>query len=208
MGNSIKLGIMGGTFDPIHTGHLIVGEMARQQFSLDKVVFIPAGIPPHKTSKELAQSGDRLEMVRLAVCDNPFFDVSKCEINRDKVAYTVDTLSELKFTYPESTEFYFIIGVDSLFEIKGWKNPAKLFAMCNILVYGRPGFDEERASDEAQSLRTDFNAGIEFVKGPIIDISSTLIREMIMSNMSIKYIVPDSVEEYIRKNCIYRKKLK
>jgi len=206
MGNSSKLGIMGGTFDPIHTGHLIVAEMARQQFALDKVVFIPAGIPPHKTSKELTQSKDRFEMVRLAISDNPFFDVSKCEVDRDKVTYTVDTLSELKLTCPKNTEFSFIIGVDSLFEIKGWKNPAKLFALCNILVYGRAGFEEERASEEARLLRARFNAGIEFVKGPIIDISSTLIREMIMSDMSVKYIVPDVVEEYIRKNCLYGEK--
>jgi len=206
MRDSLKLGIMGGTFDPIHIGHLIVAEMARQQFTLDYVVFIPAGIPPHKTSKDLTQSKDRFEMVRLAISNNPFFDVSKCEIDKDKVAYTVDTLSELKFTYPKSTEFYYIIGMDSLFELRGWKNPTKLFTLCNIVVYGRPGFEEERTSEETRLLRAHFNADIEFVKGPRIDISSTLIREMIMSNMSVKYIVPEAVEEYIRKNCLYGEK--
>jgi nicotinate-nucleotide adenylyltransferase len=204
MGNSLKLGIMGGTFDPIHTGHLVVAEVARQQFSLDKVIFIPAGIPPHKITKELALPKDRFEMVRLAISDNPFFDVSQCEINKGKVAYTVETLSELKLTYPEDAEFCFIIGVDSLLELKDWRNPAKLFDMCTVLVYGRSGFEKERAFKEAQSLRVNYNARIEFVEGPIIEISSTLIREMINKNMSIKYIVPDVVLEYIRRNCLYR----
>jgi nicotinate-nucleotide adenylyltransferase len=204
MGNTIKLGIMGGTFDPVHTGHLIVAEMARQQFSLDKVIFVPAGIPPHKISKELTLPKDRFEMVRLAINDNPFFDISQCEIKRDKVAYTVETLSELKSSCSEGTEFYFIIGVDSLLELKSWREPSKLFDLSTILVYGRSGFEKERAYEEAQSFKAHYDARIEFVEGPIVDISSTLIRDMVMNNMSIKYIVPDIVSEYIRKNALYR----
>lgn len=203
MGNSLKLGIMGGTFDPIHTGHLIMAEIARQQFALDKVIFIPAGIPPHKLSRELALPNDRLEMVRLAISDNPFFDVCPCEISRDKVSYTVDTLNELKSIYPENTAFHFIIGEDSLLELKSWWNPAELFGMCTILVYGRLGFEKRRVFEEAESLRAHFNASIEFAEGPLIDISSTLVRKLIMKRMSLKYIVPDAVEEYIRSNCLY-----
>lgn len=204
MGNSLKLGIMGGTFDPIHTGHLVVAEMARQQFSLKKVIFVPAGIPPHKISKELALPKDRFEMVRLAVSDNPFFDVSQCEINKGKVTYTVETLSEFMSSYPEGTVLYFIIGADSLLELKDWRDPSKLFDLSIILVYGRSGSEKELAFEEAQSLKANYNARIEFVEGPVIDISSTMIREMIMNDMSVKYIVPDVVLEYIQRNSLYR----
>jgi nicotinate-nucleotide adenylyltransferase len=204
MGNSLKLGIMGGTFDPIHTGHLVVAEMARQQFSLNKVIFVPAGIPPHKISKELALPKDRFEMVRLAISDNPFFDVSQCEINKGKVTYTVETLSEFMSSYPEGTVLYFIIGADSLLELKDWRDPSKLFDLSIILVYGRSGSEKELAFEEAQSLKANYNARIEFVEGPVIDISSTMIREMIMNDMSVKYIVPDVVLEYIQRNSLYR----
>jgi len=204
MGNSLKLGILGGTFDPIHTGHLIVAETARQQFALDRIVFIPAGIPPHKLVKKLALPKDRFEMVKLAICDNPYFDVSTYEQDRDNISYTVDTLSELKIVYPNDTLFYFIIGVDSLLELKSWRNPSKLFSMCSILVYLRPGFDSERAFEEAEFIKIQYKTNVEFIIGPLIDISSTLVRKMIIKNMSIKYVVPDSVEEYIRKNSLYR----
>jgi len=207
MGDILRLGIMGGTFDPIHTGHLIVAEMSREQFFLDKVVFIPTGNPPHKASKELALPRERLEMVRLAINDNSFFDVSSSEVNRGKVSYTVDTLIELKSIYPKNTSFFLIIGEDSLLELKSWRNLSKILDMCTILVYGRLGLKSEQAFEEAQSLKSRFNASIEYVEGPTIAISSTLIRDMIKNDLSVRYLIPDAVREYIRINSVYRESI-
>lgn len=203
MNDVLKLGILGGSFDPIHTGHLIIAEISRQQFSLDRVIITPAGFPPHKLASKLASAKDRLEMVKLAAKDNPYLDVCQYETDRDVISYTVDTLKELKTVYPEGTKMYFIIGEDSLMDLKGWKNPSELFLLCTMLVYRRFGLGKKRIFKEIEFLKSHYNAKIEIIQGPFLDVSSTLIRNYAAKQMSLKYIVPDVVAEYIRVNSLY-----
>jgi len=201
--NLNRVGILGGTFDPIHTGHLIIAEMARQDHSLDKVLFIPAGHPPHKMKTSITPAKDRLKMVQLATESNPYFIVDDIEIKKDKISYTVDTLRDLKLSYPSNTEFSFIIGADSLVELKGWKDPQQILDLCKILVYVRNGVDKAIVQSEISKLEKDFGAQVDIVEGPAIDISSSLIREMIRKGVSARYIIPKVVEEYISKVSLY-----
>lgn len=197
----VKLGIAGGTFDPIHIGHLIIAEVARQECHLDKVLFIPTGVPPHKRGYTVTPAIHRYEMVRMAIMDNPYFDISDIEVKREGFTYTVDTLRELKRIYPENVEFFFIIGSDTLPEVKGWREASQVVKYCHFLVYTRPGY--EVVEREVQFLRETMGASVYTVQGPLLDISSTYIRERIRQGKSIRYLVPLAVEEYIRNNRLY-----
>jgi len=197
----VRLGIAGGTFDPIHIGHLIIAEVARQECHLDKVLFIPTGIPPHKTSYAVTPAVHRYEMVRIAIMDNPYFEISDIEVKREGFTYTVDTLRELRGIYPGNAEFFFIIGSDTLPEIKGWREASQVVKYCHFVVYSRPGYDV--VEREARLLRESMGASIYTVQGPLLDISSTDIRDRIKQGKSIRYLVPPAVEEYIYKNRLY-----
>lgn len=200
-----KIGIMGGTFNPIHTGHLVVAEEVREKFGLDRVLFIPTGMPPHKPDGEVIDAEHRYEMVRRAVASSRFFEASRLEIDRGGYTYTVNTLMELKREYGGETFLFFIIGADVVCELTAWKEFRKVFEMCEFIAVFRPGFD--RASFETGIMRliNDYGAVIHEVDARLIDISSRELREKRSKGESIKYLVPDAVEDYIIEKGLYKK---
>jgi len=195
-----RIGIMGGTFDPVHYGHLIAAEEVRQIFSLDKVIFVPAKIPPHKMGKKISDPEDRYMMVLLATLDNPFFEVSRVEIEKEGVSYSVDTLRLLRKSFGEDVEFFFITGVDMVLTLREWKEPEELLKLCRFIAVTRAGYNLEVLKEK---LPKDFLDRIDIVKIPSPPISSTEIRRRVKRGESIRYIVPPLVEEYIRKRGLY-----
>lgn len=199
-----KTGIFGGTLNPIHHAHLIAAETVREKFQLDEVLFIPTGKPPHKPDVEVVSALHRYNMVKAAVQDNPFFQVSHTEIDRDGFSYTIDTLTALSQDYGESTDFYFIIGADIVPELVTWKNFEKVFTMCSFIAVMRPGYKREEFECQIAELEKHYGARIYAVEIPLIEISSTNIRERIKAGKSIKYLVPQCIEEYIAEHGLYK----
>lgn len=197
-----KVGIMGGTFDPIHNGHLILAEHSRIQFDLEKVIFIPTGKPPHKVEKGISLINHRYDMTLLAICTNKYFDLSLIEIQREGTTYTIDTIKQLK-TENKDTDYYFILGADSLFNISSWKGYEELLNICNFIVAKRPSTDNNKLKAKIEELNKIHKDPIYILETPLIDISSSSIRERVRSKLSIKYLVPDVVELYIKKNRLY-----
>ena len=186
------LGIFGGTFDPPHLGHLILAQCAYEKLKLDKVIFIPAGIQPHKQDKKITSASDRLAMLRLAVCNDPKFEISTLEIDSSDVSYSYKTVQQLRVIYPEN-ELYFLIGGDNISDIDTWMKPEEIFKIAKVAAAKRP--------DTKTGGR--FEKEIMIFDMPQIGISSTDIREMVKTGQAIKYLVPDSVENYIMKNKLY-----
>jgi nicotinate-nucleotide adenylyltransferase len=200
----IRLGISGGTFDPIHYGHLIVAEEIRETNGLDRILFIPSGKPPHKRNLEVSGAEQRLSMVEAAIRTNPHFEVSRIEIDREGYTYTVDTLEQLKEIYGRETKLYFIIGADVVHDLLTWKNYEKVFSLCEFIAVLRPGYTSSSFIKTVEDLETAYSAQIHTFIGPLIDISSTMIRERAASGKSIKYLLPEEVEKYILDNGLYR----
>jgi nicotinate-nucleotide adenylyltransferase len=192
-----KLGIFGGTFNPIHMGHLIVAEMARQECDLEKVLFIPAASPPHKSDKSVSCPNHRFRMTELAIESNPYFKASDIELKREGKSYTIDTLKNLREIYPKEYEFWMIIGGDSLIEFDNWRNAKGIMELCNFAVYMRPYISIDKCMAQADKIRGQANSRVIFVQAPMIDISSTDIRRRVVQGKSIRYMVPDPVREYI-----------
>lgn len=193
MGESPKhVGIMGGTFDPIHCGHLLAAEQAREQACLDEIWFMPTHVPPHKKHYGLTPPGHRLKMVQLAVENHPFFHVIDVELQREGPSYTYDTMVRLASRYPHS-RFSFIIGADMVNILPKWHRYEELARLTHFIGLARPGSDIDRRSGEH----------VTFVEMPVWDISSTLIRKKAAEGKSIRYLVPDSVERYIKENRLY-----
>lgn len=190
-----KLGIFGGTFNPPHIAHLMAAEGVRDQLKLDKILFVPAAIPPHKQRENVIPARHRLEMVRLAIRGNPFFELSDAELRRRGPSYTIDTVRELKRTYPHG-DIFFIMGIDLLTDFDTWREPDKILAECTLVVMNRPGFD-------LAVVDKDLLSRIELVNIPSVDISSTNIRRRVRSGRSIRYLVTAEVEDYIGRNSIY-----
>ncbi|SES74458.1 nicotinate-nucleotide adenylyltransferase [Natronincola peptidivorans] len=198
-----KYGIVGGTFDPIHIGHLFIGETALEQLNLDKIFYIPTGNPPHKDQQKVTSSYHRLSMTSLAIKNNPGFVLSEIEINRTGLSYTVDTIYNMLDKYGENVELYFIIGTDAFMEIETWKNYVALFNMIKIVVVTRIGFNNKGFQEKIQFYSREYNAEIIKMPIPILEISSSDIRERIKRGKSIKYLVSESVEAYIKSNKLY-----
>ncbi len=198
-----KVGIMGGTFDPVHIGHLIIAEKAREQFHLDEVLFMPSGTPYMKNVDEVLPGPIRSEMTRLAIEENPLFSVSTIEVEKEGSTYTYETLETLHDKNP-NTEYYFILGADSLFAMENWKNPEKIFADCHILAALRNDKNTEEMEAQAAYLKEKFNADISLIKTGNIEISSSMIRDLVKEGHSIRYLVPDTVYDYIIKNKLYK----
>ncbi len=199
----MKIGILGGTFDPIHLGHLILAETARDRFGLDKVLFIPAGKPYFKDTNSVSDADYRADMVKIAVEGNDAFDFSDIELKREGATYTVNTLTELNKIYPDD-ELFFIVGSDTLYQIEDWKDPAKVLELATILIASRSAVGED-VQAKIHDLQDTF-PGSKFEKLNMlnIDISSTNVRAKVKANASIKYLVPDEVAEYIGKNNLYK----
>lgn len=200
---------MGGTFDPIHIGHLLIAEQAFQQFALDKVLFMPAGNPPHKKNREgRATNEQRMEMARMAIENNPHFELSLMEMNESNesgYSYTYITLEKLKERHPD-TEYYFIIGADSLYDFKGWAMPERICACATILVATRNHTDEKLLDYELKMNSSWFKGRFEKLLIDNIDISSQQLRKWIREGKSVRYYIPDSVIAYISDQQIYRTK--
>ncbi|MGD9568513.1 MAG: nicotinate-nucleotide adenylyltransferase [Sedimentibacter sp.] len=197
-----RVGIMGGTFDPIHLGHLVVANEVLNIYNLDKIIFVPAGNPPHKIGM-ITSSWDRYFMTSVATMSNNKFAVSDLEIKNDSKSYTLNTLKELHAIFPD-TEFYFITGTDAIIELPNWHEPKELLKLCKFIAVSRPGISKENAEFKIDEIRKDLNARIELLQVPMLQISSTDIRDRLKRGVSAKYLLPESVEQYIIKNNLYR----
>ncbi|QQE47087.1 Nicotinate-nucleotide adenylyltransferase [Peptoniphilus harei] len=197
-----KYGIFGGSFNPIHYGHLMICEYIKEEMGLDKVIFIPTGNPPHKDLGVSAE--DRYEMVRLAISPNPDFEISDIETTRANLSYTVDTIRELKKIYKEE-KLYFLIGLDSLFQLKTWKKIDDLSQEIEFVVALRPGYiDKEEINNEIDFLRDNFGTRINLIKTPLYEISSTDLRDRIHEGKSLRYLIPKKVLDYIEESGFYK----
>jgi len=197
-----KIGIMGGTFDPIHIGHLVTAETVRIEYDLDRVLFIPAGNPPHKQDFVVTPSIHRYIMTVMATYSNPYFFVSAIEMERPGPSYTVDTILELMEQYGAGIELYFIMGADAVQELPTWNNVDRLLELCPVVAATRPGCSSA-IDDIIHYFGTLGKQRIHRLATPELEISSTDIRERVRTSRSIKYIVPDSVENYILKEKLY-----
>lgn len=191
---------MGGTFDPIHSGHLLIAERAREMFDLKKVLFIPCGIPAHKKSYAVSDSHHRWNMTRMAVESNQAFEASRLEIDRPGVSFAVDTILSLRAKYPDEAP-YFITGIDAILEILTWCRAVELPRLTDFIAAMRPGYDSK---DVARILPEYFVNKIHFLDAPLVDISSTIIREYVRQGKSIRYMAPDDVVEYIAVQNLYK----
>ena len=200
-----KLGILGGSFNPIHLGHLVLAETAREALGLERVIFIPAKLPPHKTAAALAGGADRLAMVRLAVAGNPAFAVSDIELRRPGVSYTVDTVRALREKLGAGTQIYFLIGMDTVAELGAWREVAPLARLCKFTPLSRPG--EPRPDAAALERAVGRLPARSILKRalamPLIGISSSEIRRRVADGRTIRYLVPDAVAAYIRRKRLY-----
>jgi nicotinate-nucleotide adenylyltransferase len=227
----MRIGIMGGTFDPIHYGHLNSAEEIAEIFKLDRVIFIPTFIPPHKKKEKITGVYHRLMMTMLATLGNPRFTVSTIEIERDGYSYTIDTINELRNRFRKGTakdNFYFITGIDAFKDIFTWKDADRLLKNCDFIVSTRPGYRtddlfnmlNDTAAKKYKNIKFRMDRKNPFVKSPrlyiigskhfiypvettALDISSTDIRSRIKKGMTVKYLLSESVEEYINKNGLY-----
>lgn len=197
-----KIAIMGGTFNPIHNGHLVAAEAVRQQLGIDRVIFIPTGKPPHKNTKPVF-SEHRYLMTVLATLTNPHFEVSRMEIDRAGMTYTIDTINEIKGLCSPDCKIYFITGADAINEILKWKKPEKLLSMCEFVAVTRPGYNKEQLQETVNSLKDNYKGKITFLEIPALSISSTDIRHRVLAGQTIKYLLPASVEDYILKFGLY-----
>ena len=198
-----KVGIMGGTFDPIHIGHLILGEAAYEQYSLDKVLFMPAGRPPFKEGRKgMASNEQRTEMVRRAIASNPHFELSLLEMNDDGMSYTYRTLEKLREENPD-TEYYFVMGADSLMYFDTWMMPQRIADAAIIVVATRNHMPQESLNEKIRQLSGMFHASIRKLETPNLDISSSQIREWVSQGRGIQYYVPDPEIRYIEGEGLY-----
>jgi len=212
----MKIGILGGTFNPIHNAHLRIAEESRDRFGLDRVMFIPAATPPHKPQVGELSFADRLEMVRLAIADNPAFSVSDMEGVRGGRSYSIDTLLALRLEFPED-ELFFIVGADSFNDISTWREYGAIFALTNVICMQRPGSTIKSLAKalpvaiarefcyhaSAKRLSHSSGHGVYSLDGVLLDISSSHIRLLARGGRSIRYLVPDAVERYIKEQRLY-----
>lgn len=197
-----KVGIMGGTFNPIHFGHLILAETAYEEIGLNSILFMPSKNPPHKARTEVISEEHRLRMVELAISGNPHFQLSTIELDREGITYTVDTLTQLTKENPD-TAYYFIMGADSLIKLETWKNCQEVFNLCTVVVAGRDDIKTEDIKLKIQYYKDKYDARIVPLNMPNYEVSSALLRDRVSKGKSIQYYVPEKVNEYILNNLLY-----
>lgn len=216
--STLGIGIMGGTFNPVHLGHLRAAEEVAESLQLKQVIFMPAAIPPHKSALGLVSFDHRYRMLELAVNGNPLFVLSDLEHQRPGKSYSVETLTQLSSQYGADDDLYFVLGIDAFLELPTWKNYRELFNLCNFVVVARPGFAPESLDSMLKSQIGDsyvFDSHIQGYVHPnqyvvyyreitLLDISSSDIRNLLASSHSVRYLVPEKVEHYIRQQGLYR----
>jgi nicotinate-nucleotide adenylyltransferase len=209
----MKVGILGGTFDPVHTGHLIIAETVRDELGLDKVLFVPAATPPHKQGWAITPAADRLEMVRLAVADNPAFEVSDIEIRRGGVSYTIETIEALREAMPgpsqaeggDKAKLFLIVGADSVRELATWKDIDHIVHLCTFVVVARPGVRIEDLIHDGIGLAPDTRQCVlrHYIDAVRVAVSSTELRARLAEGKTVRYQLPETVERYIRTKGFY-----
>ncbi|MGE5390492.1 MAG: nicotinate-nucleotide adenylyltransferase [Deltaproteobacteria bacterium] len=197
------LGIMGGTFDPVHYGHLIAAENSRSEFGLDRVIFMPAARPPHKDGECVLDSHHRLKMVKLAIASNPAFEISTLEQERQGFSYTINTVEYFRSRFPES-QVFFIMGMDSLLMFDTWCDYERLAGLCRFIVVTRPGYVMDAGNPVLAELPSVLWENLSMLEIPGMDISSSDIRRRVQLGLPIKYMVPAVVEDYIQEHRLYR----
>jgi nicotinate-nucleotide adenylyltransferase len=187
-----KIGILGGTFDPPHLGHLIIAQTAVEDLELDKVLFVPAASPPHKTDRLTAPASHRLAMLRLAIKGNNKFETTALELQRGGISYTVDTLRIFNERYPDA-ELFLLLGEDNYAEFHSWKSPEEIVRLASLVIYHRIGYGNVQGS----------RYPVTQLKGPLLELSSTDIRKKVLHGHSIRYFVPKDVGGYIKSKKLY-----
>ena len=198
-----SIGLMGGTFDPIHYGHLILAEQAWEKFGLDKVLFVTAANPPHKTNQAVTDAKHRYKMTCLAVECNEHFAASTIELDREGRSYTIDTIKEIIRLYGDTTRVYLLVGADEARNFMSWRDPYGIAQLATVVVANRPGMP---VSESLAMLPKDFAEKVVPLEMPGVDISSTDLRERIRKGRSVRYLMPDSVEKYLCESGLYRGK--
>lgn len=198
-----RIGVLGGTFDPIHIGHLIFAEQVRVLCGLDKVIFIPAKNPPHKLNDGVTQINHRFEMCRIAIQNNKYFEVSDIEMLSDNLSYTYNTLQKMKKELGNSTELYFIVGSDAWLDLDEWYKSEALLNEFSFIIGDRPGYKEDLVNEKIKIIKEKYNTNVEKIDIPEIDVSSSNIRDLVFQRKSIKYLTPEVVENYIIDNKLY-----
>ena len=217
-----SVGVLGGTFNPIHIGHLAIARQARESLALDRVIFVPTGDPPHKPHQKLAAASDRYEMVRLAIASDSAFSISDIEMRRPGKSYTIDTIRLLQQEYGQETRLFFLIGLDAFLEIRTWRDPETLLTLCSFVVISRPGLSFQTLSalplipripgaslmdlDAGRSMRLDFSVGSQSLiclRLPPSSVSASDIRARIAEGTSTANLLPPAVESYILQHHIY-----
>ncbi len=196
------IGVFGGSFNPIHIGHLILAESARQEFHLEKVIFIPTGDTPNK-DMHYVDKIDRFHMVELAIQGNPYFEISSIEMERTGPSYTVDTIHQVKKMIGDEYKIYFLAGTDAVADLPTWKYNKKLLSICDFICASRPG-STDKLNKSVSYFGELGKEKIHFLKMPELEISSTDLRRRIENNMSVTYMIPDGVIKYIKEKQIYR----
>lgn len=198
----MNIGVMGGTFDPIHNGHLAMARETRARLNLDWVVFVPAGQPWMKSARPLTPAVHRFEMVRLAIAPYPYFRLSRIEVDRAGPTYTIDTITELRAGLAASEEVYFILGWDSLAQLPHWRDVPQLIKLCRLVAIPRPGYSLPDLKSLAEQI-PGLAARLVLLDRPLIDISATDIRKRVAQGLPIDHLVPKAVAEYIEKLRLY-----
>lgn len=198
-----RIGILGGTFDPIHLGHLIMADQAYNQYGLEKILVMPTGNPPHKKETIYTPIRHRIQMTQLAIGDNRSLELSLIEAERKGYSYTYETLEFLTEINPH-VHYYFIMGADSLFQFDTWREPERICACCTVLVASRYQLTDQELSGQMKHLSDKYHGDFQLLTVPNIDISSRMIRRMVAEHGSIRYYVPSDVERYIYRNHLYQ----
>jgi nicotinate-nucleotide adenylyltransferase len=199
----LKLGVFGGTFDPIHTGHLVVAEEVRVRLALDEVLFVPAGHSPFKLDRAVTRAAHRMNMVALATEDNPHFRVSDMEVVRPGPSYSVDTLEELARAHGKDSGLFMMVGADALREFDRWHQPQRLLDVATLVCLARPEAPQ-LDPESLESVRRGATERVAVIEGPLIGVSSTNIRQRVSQGLSIKYLVSEPVEAYIYEHGLYK----
>jgi len=200
----MKIGVLGGTFDPVHKAHLIVAETVRTQHTLDEIIFVPAGQPQLRQNVPFASAEHRLQMLRLAIADKPYFKLSTIEIERAGPSYTVDTIAGLQGQIGERDELFFILGLDSLAKLPEWREPSRLIEMCHLVAVPRPGYPPPDLRALEASI-PGLAQRVTILDKPEMDISASVVRQRVAEGLSIHHLIPEPVEEYIKQHKLYIK---
>jgi len=198
----MNIGVLGGTFDPVHNGHLIVAEVVRARLNLAEVIFVPAGQPWLKTDRLITPAKHRLEMLRLSLADKPYFKLSTMEIERAGSSYTIDTIVELRAKLTPDDELFFILGQDNLAQLPQWREPSRLIQLCYLVAVPRPGSPRPNLKTLETSL-PGISQRVMLMDEPHVDISASAVRERVVRGLSIRRLVPEAVNKYIKENRLY-----